>query len=267
MQNPSERIADFLAGILTALVLCILYAPVAISALFSVVEIKAGHILWDSFTLQNYVTLWSNPTVIDSLKNTAIVAVTSVFFATILAVCLALYAEWQGAVGKRILEISIYLPFLLPPIVTGLSLLVTSAQLDISRGLTTIIIGHTVFVLAVAYRLILTRLQTLPRSMIEASSDLGATQLQTFRFIILPYMMSAITTGAVLALTLSFDETLISVFLAGDRMTLPLRLWAMMRVGFTQQINALVTIVLIISLILAAVAAFRLKLGNQSNAE
>lgn len=267
MQNMSERIADYLAGTLTVLVLGILYAPVAISALFSVVEIKGGHILWDSFTLQHYVTLWSNPTVIDSLQNTAVVALTSVFFATILAVSLALYAEWQGAVGKRILEVTIYLPFLLPPIVTGLSLLITSAQLDISRGVTTIIIGHTVFVLAVVYRLILTRLQTLPKSMIEASSDLGATHFQTFRFIILPYMMSAITTGAVLALTLSFDETLISVFLAGDRMTLPLRLWAMMRVGFTQQINALVTIVLLISLVLAAAVAFRLKLGNQSNAE
>ena len=267
MQNKSERIADLLAGILTVLVLCVLYTPVAISALFSVVEIKDGHILWDSFTLQHYVTLWSNPTVIDSLKNTAIVAGTSVFFATILAVGLALYVEWQGAVGKRTLELAIYLPFLLPPIVTGLSLLVASAQFDVSRGLTTIIVGHTIFVLAVAYRLILTRLQTLPRTMIEASSDLGATRLQTFRFIVLPYMTSAIATGAVLALTLSFDETLISVFLAGDRMTLPLRLWAMMRVGFTQQINALVTIVLMISLVLATAVAFRLKLGNQLNTE
>ena len=267
MKNTSERIADWIAGILTALVLCVLYAPVVVSALFSVVEIKGGHILWDSFTLQHYKTLWSNPTVTESLRNTAIVAGVSVFFATILAVGLAVYAEWNGAVGKRLLEITIYLPFLLPPIVTGLSLLVTSAQLNISRGISTIIIGHTVFVLAVAYRLILTRLQTLPKSMIEASSDLGATQVQTFRYIILPYMISAITTGAVLALTLSFDETLISVFLAGDRMTLPLRLWAMMRVGFTQQINALVTVVLLISLFLAALVAFRLKLGEQENTE
>jgi ABC-type spermidine/putrescine transport system permease subunit II len=79
--------------------------------------------------------------------------------------------------------------------------------------------------------------------------------------------MSAIVTGAVLALTLSFDETLITVFLAGDRMTLPLRLWAMMRVGFTPQINALVTIVLVVSLILAATVALRLKPANPPSGE
>ena len=71
-------------------------------------------------------------------------------------------------------------------------------------------------------------------------------------------------TGAVLALTLSFDETLISVFLAGDRMTLPLRLWAMMRVGFTPEINALVTLILLVSLMLAALVASRLRIGTSN---
>ena len=71
--------------------------------------------------------------------------------------------------------------------------------------------------------------------------------------------MSAIVTGALLALTLSFDETLITVFLSGDQMTLPLRLWAMMRVGFTQDINALVTVVLAISIVLAVIVAMRMK--------
>jgi ABC-type spermidine/putrescine transport system permease subunit II len=267
MKSLSERTADALAGLLTFLVLCILYAPVVISGLFSVFDVKDGRIAWDSFSLVHYGELWSNPSVIDALQNTAIVAVLAVFIATVLAVGLALYVEWSGAIARRAVEIAIYLPFLLPPIVTGLSLLVASAQLGVNRGLQTIVIGHMVFVLAVAYRLILTRLQALPRSLIEASADLGANQLQTLRHIVLPHLMSAVATGAVLALTLSFDETLISVFLAGDRMTLPLRLWAMMRVGFTPEINALVTLVLALSLVLAAFAAFRLKIGSQSNVE
>jgi ABC-type spermidine/putrescine transport system permease subunit II len=66
-------------------------------------------------------------------------------------------------------------------------------------------------------------------------------------------------TGALLALTLSFDETLISTFLAGDQMTLPLRLWAMMRVGFTPEINALVTLVLLVSIVLTIIMAWRMK--------
>ncbi|MGE3831829.1 MAG: ABC transporter permease, partial [Parvibaculaceae bacterium] len=70
---------------------------------------------------------------------------------------------------------------------------------------------------------------------------------------------SAVMTGALLALTLSFDETLISTFLAGDQMTLPLRLWAMMRVGFTPEINALVTLVLLVSICLTILVAWRMK--------
>ncbi len=117
-----------------------------------------------------------------------------------LAVVLALYTEWEGAIGRRALELVIYLPFLLPPIVTGLALLVASAELGINRGIATIIVGHTVFVLAVAYRLVLTRLQSLPRSLIEASFDLGASRLQTLRYVLLPHLASAVVTGAVLAL-------------------------------------------------------------------
>lgn len=264
MLDRSERIADLLAGLLTVLVLLVLYAPVFISAIFSLIEVKDGRILWETFSFRNYFTMWSNPSVIDALTNTAIVAAAAVAVASLLAVLLALYAEWPGALFRRGLELAIYLPFLLPPIVTGLSLLVASAQLGISRGLGTVVIGHTVFVLAVAYRLVLTRLQSMPKTLVEASYDLGASKLQTFRYITLPYLSSAIVTGAVLALTLSFDETLISVFLAGDRMTLPLRLWAMMRVGFTPEINALVTLVLLVSLILAALVASRLKIGSSN---
>lgn len=264
MLNRSERVADFLAGLLTAIVLLILYAPVFISAIFSLVEVNDGRILWETASIRNYISLWSNPSVIDALANTAIVAVCAVTISTVLAIALALYAEWPGAMFRRGLETAIYLPFLLPPIVTGLSLLVTSAQLGINRGLATIVMGHSAFVLAVAYRLVLTRLQSMPKTLVEASYDLGATRLQTFRYITLPFLASAITTGAVLALTLSFDETLISVFLAGDRMTLPLRLWAMMRVGFSPEINALVTLVLLVSLILAATVASRLKIGSSN---
>jgi ABC-type spermidine/putrescine transport system permease subunit II len=179
--------------------------------------------------------------------------------ATLLAITFALYTDREGAIGRQPIELAIYLPFLLPPIVTGLSLLVACAELGVSRGVATIVLGHTVFVLAITYRLVRTRLQALPRSLAEASADLGATNFQTFRYIMLPQLMSAIITGALLALTLSFDETLITVFLSGDQMTLPLRLWAMMRVGFTQDINALVTVVLAVSIALAVVVAMRMK--------
>jgi ABC-type spermidine/putrescine transport system permease subunit II len=259
VRSPAERIVEFGAGLLTAVVLLVLYSPVLINALFSVVQLDDGQILWDTFSLAPYRTVWSDPDVIDALRNTGKVALVAVAAATLLAIVFALYVDREGAVGRRSLELTIYLPFLLPPIVTGLSLLVACASLGVSRGVATIILGHTVFVLAITYRLVRTRLQALPRSMVEASADLGATPWQTFRRILLPHLASAIVTGALLALTLSFDETLITVFLSGDQMTLPLRLWAMMRTGFTQDINALVTVVLAVSIGLAVVVALRMK--------
>lgn len=259
MRTRGEKVAIRAAGLITVLVFVLLYSPVFISVLFSLVEIKQGKILWETLSLKPYATLWSNASVIDALSNTALVAFASVAVASALAVLLALYTEWEGAIGRRLLELVIYLPFLLPPIVTGLALLVASAEIGLARGIVTIIIGHTVFVLAVAYRLVLTRLQALPRSLIEASFDCGASRMQTLRYVLLPHLASAVMTGAVLALTLSFDETLISTFVAGDKMTMPLRLWAMMRVGFTPEINALVTLVLLVSIVLAIIVAWRMK--------
>jgi ABC-type spermidine/putrescine transport system permease subunit II len=259
MRTRGEKLALWVTGLLTLAVFAILYSPLFISVLFSLVEIRRGDIQWETLSFTPYLTLWSNTSVIDSLSNTAVVAIISVAVASILAVLIALYTEWEGAVGRRALEAVIYLPFLLPPIVTGLALLVASAQLGTNRGIMTIIVGHMIFVLAVVYRLVLTRLQALPRSLIEASFDCGASRWQTLRYVLLPHLASAVMTGAVLALTLSFDETLISTFLAGDQMTLPLRLWAMMRVGFTPEINALVTLVLLVSIALAIIVAWRMK--------
>jgi ABC-type spermidine/putrescine transport system permease subunit II len=265
LKSRGERVVEAVAFVLAAAVFVVLYAPVVVSAVFSLFETRSGRILWDTFTVKYYGTLWSNESVMDALSNTAAVAFGSVLLASILAVGLALYTQWPGAMGRNLLTLIIYLPFLLPPIVTGLSLLVGSANADLERGIFTIIVGHTIFVLAVAYRLVLTRLQALPPTMIEASFDCGASRWATLRYVLMPHLASAIVTGALLALTLSFDETLISSFVAGDRMTLPLRLWAMMRVGFTPEINALVTLVLLVSIALALVAARLLKpaAGNE----
>jgi len=254
-----ERLVTIAVGALAAAILCILYSPVVIGALFSVIEATRNGIDWGSFSLGWYAKLWQNQSILDAVRSTLIVSTCSVALAVVLSVVLALYVEWEGAIGRRLIELVVYLPFLLPPIVTGLSLLIFFSNLGINRGIATVAIGHTVFVLAVLYRLVLTRLQSLPPTLVEASADLGATRWQTLRHVLWPQLRSAVATGAILAFTLSFDETLISVFLAGDTTTLPLRLWAMMRVGFTPQINALVTLVLIFSIVLAVIVSARMK--------
>ena len=257
--TAGEKVAEWCAGLLGGAVLLVLYAPVVVGALFSVVPYRAGRIVWGEATLDWYARLWANDSVLSALGATAIVAVIAVACAAVLACALALYVRSEAAILRAPLEALVYLPFLLPPIVTGLSLLVFFAQLGIRRGIATVVVGHAAFVLSVIYRLVGVRLDALGRSTIEASADLGASWGQTLRHVLLPQMAPAIATGALLALALSFDETLITVFVAGDVTTLPLRLWAMVRVGFTPQINALVTLVLAASFALAAIVAARLK--------
>ena len=190
--------------------------------------------------------------VLSALSNTAIVAFASVVIASVLAVLLALYTEWEGAIGRRVLELIIYLPFLLPPIVTGLALLVASAQLGINRGLAHhrrrphgLRSGGGLPPCSDA-----TCRRCRPRSS-RRPSILAPAAGKRCAMCCCRISPPQSMTGAVLALTLSFDETLISTFVAGDQMTLPLRLWAMMRVGFTPEINALVTLVLLVSIVLA----------------
>src|SRR5689334_9043980 len=120
-KSRAERIVEAAALLLAVLVFVVLYAPVVVSAVFSVFETRAGRILWETFTLRYYGTLWSNESVMDALSYTVVVALCSVVLASIAAVGLALYTQWQGAVGRNAVTLMIYLPFLLPPIVTGLS--------------------------------------------------------------------------------------------------------------------------------------------------
>lgn len=257
-----EIIAERAAGLILVLVLLVLYAPVFVGALFSVVTVTRQGIDWQSATLSWYGTLLGNADIARALRTTLIVSIIAVTGASVLSVTLALYVNWQRAIGRTLIELLVYLPFLLPPIITGLSLLIFFARIGVDRGVATIAVGHSVFVLAILYRVVLTRLQSIPPQLVEASADLGATRWQTFRFILWPQMRPAVITGAILGFALSFDETLISVFLAGSDSTLPLRLWAMMRVGFTPEINALVTLVLLVTIGLAVAISMRMRPGD-----
>jgi putative spermidine/putrescine transport system permease protein/spermidine/putrescine transport system permease protein len=251
----SHRIGTWLLGALCALVFTALYLPILLVGVLSFFRTRRGQIQWDSFSLEWYGKLLDNRQIIEALTNTLIVGFFAVLIALVLATLLAFYVnQHQGRLATG-LQFLVFLPFLLPPIITGLSLLVFFREIGFTRGLVAVIVGHAVFVLALVYRTILVRLQGLSRSLIEASQDLGATRWQTFRYVLLPNLRMALVTAAMLAFALSFDETIITLFLVGDTNTLPIRLYAMMRVGFTPEINALVTLILLFSALLTVLMA------------
>lgn len=238
----------------TLLVALLLYSPLFVPILSSVFTVSHGSVDWSRPTLSAYEKLVGNNDILSALRTTLIVGAATVVLSVVTGTLLALYVHHRGR-GAGLLQFLIFLPFLMPPVISGLALLIFFREVGLDRSLVTVIIGHTVFVLAIVYRTVLTRLQSLSDTLLEASYDLGATRWQTFWRIILPNLASAMIGGAILAFALSFDETMITILLTGTQSTLPVRLWAMMRLGFSPDINALVALILLFTVLLCVLAA------------
>jgi ABC-type spermidine/putrescine transport system permease subunit II len=249
-----SRLTSFALSALTALVFVLLYGPLLVPIASSFFEIARGDVQWTSPSLSAYVALTRNQGIITAFLNTLIVGFTATFLAVLLGILFAIHYRNGATFGRDLMQFVIFLPFLMPPIMIGLSLLIFFRETDVPRSLLTVIIGHTVFVLALAYRTIVVRLQSLSVSYIEASYDLGASSWQTFFYVVLPNLKSALIGAAILCFALSFDETMISLLVTGTDNTLPIRLWAMMRLGFTPDINALVALILAFTTLMCVLA-------------
>jgi spermidine/putrescine transport system permease protein len=139
----------------------------------------------------------------------------------------------------------------MPEIVVGVSLLVFFVAASLQLGITTIIIAHVAFTISFVTIVVRARLSGMDQSIEEAAQDLGATPVQTFLRVTLPLILPGVMAGALLAFTLSFDDFVITFFVAGvGSSTLPLKIYSMIRFGVSPTINALSTVVLVATMIL-----------------
>ncbi|WP_119273344.1 ABC transporter permease [Taklimakanibacter deserti] len=249
-----SRLASLGLSLVTVLVFTLLYGPLFVPIASSFFDVAHGDVAWNAPSLSAYAALMHNEGIITAFLNTLLVGFSATFLAVILGILFAVHYRNGTSLGRDVMQFVIFLPFLMPPIMIGLALLIFFREADISRSLLTVIIGHTIFVLALAYRTIVVRLQSLSVTLIEASYDLGATSWQTFFYVVLPNLKSALIGAAILCFALSFDETMITILVTGTDNTLPIRLWAMMRLGFTPDINALVALVLAFTTLLCVLA-------------
>lgn len=249
-----SRLSWLFLAAATALVAALLYSPLLVPIASSFFVTAHGNVDWGSPTGSAYTALANNREILSALRTTLFVGGCTVVLSVVTGTLLALYYHGKRF-GRSVLHFIVFLPFLMPPIISGLALLVFFREVGIDRSLLTVVIGHTVFVLAIVYRTVLTRLQSMSSSQVEASYDLGASRWQTFWRVVFPNLSSAMVGGAILAFALSFDETMITILVTGAQSTLPVRLWAMMRLGFSPDINALVTLVLIFTILLCILAA------------
>ena len=260
-----ERTTLAAIGVLFALVIVILYAPVIVVVVGAFILTPTGDLDWRAFGLQWFHALFAARQIVDALWNTLIVGFGSVALACILGCATALHVHGRRGRSQLALQLLVYLPFLLPPLIVGLTLLIYFREIGLPTGLIAVIIGHGLLLLAVVFRTLLNRLAQFGHSQIEAGLDLGARPFQVFRLIVLPQIGSSLLASALLAFALSFDETLVSLFLVGDQNTLPIKLWAMMRTGLSPEVNALATLVLATSLVLILLATLRVRRFAQAD--
>lgn len=260
--NVLPRPSTIFLGAITALVAALLYSPLFVPIVSSFFTVNHGQVDWSQPSISAYRALAGNGEILTALRTTMVVGASTVVLSVVLGTLLALYHHGRRS-GRALLQFIVFLPFLMPPVISGLALLIFFREIGLERSLVTVVIGHTVFVLAIVYRTVLTRLQALSRTLVEASYDLGASPWQTFWRVIAPNLASAMAGGAILAFALSFDETMITILVTGTQTTLPVRLWAMMRLGFSPDINALVALILMFTVLLCVLAA-RFLIPRQS---
>lgn len=266
MIRLSPAVTAVLAAI-TCLVFALLYGPLLIPIISSLFAVSHGDVQWNTPSLSAYAALAANKGILTAIGNTLIVGASATLLSLVVGTLLAVHYCGGKSVGREAMQFAVFLPFLMPPIITGLALLIFFREANIPRSLWTVIIGHTVFIQALAYRTIVMRLQSLGPAMIEASTDLGASPWQTFAYIVFPNLRSTLIGAAVLGFALSFDETMITLLVTGTDSTLPVRLWSMMRLGFAPDINALVTLVLALTVLLCIVAVRQLLPHDSGQAD
>lgn len=231
-----------------ALVFLFLYGPILVLMVLSFN--KAGlPTVWSGFSTEWYAVLMENEAVLTAAKNTLIVALISTVLATALGTLLALGLEARRR-SSPLLDAVSFAPMIIPDVVLAIALLSFYTLLKFTLGLQSIILSHVVFNLAFVCAVVRTRLKHFDWQVIEASEDLGASAFTTFRRVTLPIIFPGVLAGALLAFTLSIDEYIIAFFTAGpgsSSATLPMQVYSMIRFGVTPEINAMATIVMLVS--------------------
>lgn len=221
-----------------------LYLPICVLVIFSFNDAHYAYV-WQGFTTEWYTDLWHSTEVWDALRNSLIVA----FSTVVLSLTMGVLVVWYGAQTflSRFLGI-FYGTLAAPEIVLAVGLLTLFSVLDVELGFISLIAAHTLLGLGYVVPMVHARFEGLNKSLIEASLDLGATRNQTFFRVVLPLLFPTLFAAGLLVFIVSLDDFLISSFCSGaTAQTLPMYIFSMIRAGSTPVVNALSTVMLALS--------------------
>jgi spermidine/putrescine transport system permease protein len=237
----------------TAAFYAFMFMPLVVVVLFSFNSVRSVQ-NFDGFSFEWYRAFWENESLRGSLIASLQIALATMLVATVLGTLLAfglVRARTRFSASANILML---IPLVTPEIVAGVSAFLLFTQIGLRLSLLTIIIAHITFSISYVTVVVRARLASLNPEVEQAALDLGASRLQTLRLVVLPALWPAILAAGLLIFALSFDDFVLSYFTTGESpQPLPVRIWSAIRFGVTPTINAIGTLMLVISL--AAVAA------------
>ncbi|MFM9843030.1 MAG: ABC transporter permease [Dongiaceae bacterium] len=246
-------------GTIAGACLAILYAPILILFAFSFNSSRSVNV-WTGFSTEWYPMTLMNDKIWGAALNSMQIAVFATIVSTTIATAAALATTrtkpWRGMIASYM---TINLPLMVPEIVTAIATLsffgIIAGILGTRLGIIQIMLAHTAFCIPFAYMPIRARLEDMDLTLEQAAADLYATPWQTFRRVTLPLLMPGVIAGATLAFVVSFDDFTITSMLVGPgETTLPIYVWTSIRRGISPEINAMSTILLVISILLVSLS-------------
>ncbi len=231
-----------------------LYFPIVALIAFSFNDSKRN-ITWQGFTLKYYAQAFNNAALHEAFINSMIIAFWSTVISTTLGTMLGLALHRFRFPGKEPFDGWMHLPIVIPEISLGVAMLAFFAVVEVPLGLLTVTVSHIAFTIPFVAVVVRSRMSGFDRSLEEASLDLGASEWQTFWNVTFPYMMPGVVAGALLALTLSLDDFVITFFTSGPgSTTFPVKIYSMVRFSVTPEVNAASTVLIVLTLALTVTA-------------
>jgi spermidine/putrescine transport system permease protein len=236
-----------------------LYLPIIILVINSFNDSKYGY-EWKGFTVKWYEKLLEDDALMQAFLNSLLIAGLAATVATVVGTLMALAIHRYRFPLKTTASSLLFVVMMSPDIVLAITFLVIFIALGIQLGFWSLLIAHITFCLPFVVITVYAQLKGFDKHLLEAAQDLGAGESRIFRLIIFPLVFPAIVAGWLLSFTLSLDDVIISSFVTGPGFEiLPIRVFSMVKVGVSPEVNVLATLLLAISLLLVTFSTLLLR--------
>lgn len=247
------------------LIMLLIYLPIAVVVVYSFNGSKISSV-WSGLSLEWYRQLFDDVDMFVALKNSLVLATLSSVLSGIIGTLGAVGIRRSKMRAESSVEYLTMLPIMIPEIILGMLFMAFFSMLGMPFGMGTLVIAHSTFCIPYIYTVVKGRLSGIDINVQEAARDLGAKEYQVILNIVLPQLMPAVISGMLLAFAMSLDDVIISIFVTGvNTNTLPIKIYSQLKTGVTPEINALCTLMLLVTIVILLLSAFLGKKYSEQN--